>query len=170
MATYQFRKGARISSVKADVAAQELSKIHDKHGALSPAVVVDEARPVESPLHPAFEWNDNKAAELYRRTQAQDLIYSVEIVPDEDSIPEKIYTYIPSADSYIPTQVVVSNVDLYAEAREEFAKRFNEALYSLRRFEEIAKKNGNTENAKLLGKAANAMTQLQRALGPALSK
>ena len=169
MANYQFRKGARIA-VKPDVAAKELGRIHQKHGALSPAVVVDEARPVDSALHPVFEWDDNKAAEMWRRGQAQDLIYSVEIIPEDQGIPEKVYTYVPSAEAYIPTRVVVSDVDLYAEAREEFAKRFNEALYSLRRFEEIAKRNGNTTSAKLLGKAANAMTQVQRALAPALSK
>lgn len=168
MAIYQFRKGTRAAGIKPDTAAKELGRIYEKHGKLSPTVVVDEARPAESPLHPAFEWDDSKAAEFYRRSQAKDLIYSVEIIEESQPIPQRIYTYIPSVEAYIPTQVVVSDVDLYVEAREEFAKRFNEALCSLQRFERIARSNRMKATAKLLGAAANAMTKVQRDLSKGL--
>lgn len=170
MAKYQFQRRARISGCSPEVAVTELEKIHKKHGALSPGVVVDEARPEDNPLHPVFEWDDFKAAEAHRRTQAQDLIYCVEIIPEEeDAKPIKVYTYIPSASSYIPTDTVVNNVDLYQEAWQQFAKRFAEALYSLRRFEEIAQKQ-NSEHSKLINKAANAMIQLQRQLTTAITE
>ncbi|HUD75319.1 MAG TPA: hypothetical protein VMQ76_09630, partial [Terracidiphilus sp.] len=52
-----------------------LRAIADKNGGLLlPEKVVEAARPVSSPLHSWFEWNDNKAAENYRIWQARQLI------------------------------------------------------------------------------------------------
>jgi|GEM_PF-2526202 len=48
-------------------AIQDLSK----QNACSPQTLVDAARNKKSPLHKYFEWNDSKAAEKYRRTQAR---------------------------------------------------------------------------------------------------
>ena len=49
-------------------------------GLLRPKAVVDEARDVASPLHPAFEWDDSIAGEKYRLEQAQRLIRGFKIV------------------------------------------------------------------------------------------
>lgn len=46
--------------------------------------VVDDARPIDSPLHPVFEWDDSIAAESYREDQARRLIRSVVIVQYDD--------------------------------------------------------------------------------------
>lgn len=54
----------------------------ENDGLLMPEMVVDAARPVSSPLHSRFEWNDGKAAEAYRIWQARQLIrVCVEVVP-----------------------------------------------------------------------------------------
>lgn len=57
-----------------------LTKVYKRHGELTPAIVVDEARPDESPLHSHFEWDDAIAAEAHRRTQAAALIRSCRVV------------------------------------------------------------------------------------------
>ena len=165
MTYYQFRNGTRVSGCTADVAVEELEKIQKKHGVLSPTVVVDEARPATSALHPVFEWDDGIAAEHYRRSQARELIYSVEIIHDDDPPPVKKYTYIKSAESYIETEVVISDVDLYQEALEAFSQRFTEALCKLRQWEALALLHKHPQ-AALIGGAANTMTQLQRQLEP----
>lgn len=55
--------------------ASELHKIAEKHGGeLRPVDVVKAARPVSSPLHSRFEWDDSKAAESHRLWQARQLI------------------------------------------------------------------------------------------------
>ena len=41
---------------------------------LNPCDVVDAARPVDSPLHSRFTWNDGEAAEQYRLIEARKLI------------------------------------------------------------------------------------------------
>jgi hypothetical protein len=57
-----------------------LEAVKQKRGALTAEILVDEARAPEHPLHSRFEWDNSKAAELYRRDQARKLIALVEVV------------------------------------------------------------------------------------------
>lgn len=63
----------------------QLQAIYDQRGQLTPALVVDEARDKNHPLHSRFEWNDKIAGEAWRREQAAALIRSVSIVYKETS-------------------------------------------------------------------------------------
>ena len=56
-----------------------LQAIYDQVGHLTPAVVVDEARAEDHPLHDRFEWDDKVAGEAHRRSQAHEMIRSVKI-------------------------------------------------------------------------------------------
>lgn len=58
----------------------QLMAIYESHGKLTPAIVVDEARDMEHPLHQRFEWDDEIAGEKWRREQARELIQSVRVV------------------------------------------------------------------------------------------
>lgn len=60
--------------------ADELRSIYDRHGRLTPELVVDEARVATHPLHTHFEWSDAEAAEMYRLGQASALIRRVNVV------------------------------------------------------------------------------------------
>lgn len=62
---------------------------YQKHGELTPQIVVDEARPETAPLHTRFEWNDEVAGEKYRLVQAAELIRSVRIVFSDNSTGER---------------------------------------------------------------------------------
>lgn len=57
-----------------------LQSVYDRHGVLTPAIVLDEARDPAHPLHHRFTWDDDAAAESWRKHQAQELIRSVRIV------------------------------------------------------------------------------------------
>lgn len=50
-----------------------------QEGRLSPATVVEAARPADSPLHEFFEWDDSVAAEGFRLIQAAGLIRRVKV-------------------------------------------------------------------------------------------
>lgn len=53
----------------------ELKRIAAEHdGQLRPQDVVEAAKPIDSPLHSRFEWDDTEAAENYRLWQARQLI------------------------------------------------------------------------------------------------
>jgi hypothetical protein len=58
---------------------EELQRIYDRNGRLTPALVLDEARDPAHPLHSRFTWVDSEAAESWRRHQAQELIRSVRV-------------------------------------------------------------------------------------------
>lgn len=57
----------------------QLAAIHQQRGYLTPALVVDEARPADHPLHDRFEWDNSIAGEAYRQGQAHELIRSVRV-------------------------------------------------------------------------------------------
>lgn len=79
--TFRIEDGDETLGIDAQTAGSELDRIRQRDGTIIPAVVVDEARPEEAPLHPAFEWRDSVAAEQYRQHQASTLIKVVRVVP-----------------------------------------------------------------------------------------
>lgn len=98
--TYKFRSGFQPRGVSAEVAAAELSRIHADHGAIVPAVVVDEARPASAPLHPVFEWDDRTAAEAFREHQARNLVRAVRVqYADREA---QVYAHVRVLPQYLP--------------------------------------------------------------------
>lgn len=94
----------------------ELLAIRERHGALTPAVVVDEARSPSHPLHDRFEWEDSVAGEAWRRHQAHELIQSVKIVYRDEKGREQhvrafhaIRTAVDVTPVYEPVDVVLAD-------------------------------------------------------------
>lgn len=78
MAEYYWKNGAFHQ--KAQVVGERLAELSaQNNNRLTPRMVVDDARPIESPLHPCFEWDDVKAAEFYREDQARAVIRSIRV-------------------------------------------------------------------------------------------
>ena len=69
----------RLSDKKAQVFGERLQEIRDLEGGLTPEVVLEYARNKKDPLHRFFQWNDLRAAELYRRGQARILIRDISV-------------------------------------------------------------------------------------------
>lgn len=95
-----------------------LMDIYREHGELTPVLVVDAARPNDSPLHDRFEWDDHAAGEAYRLVQARALIRSVKITygDDEDRPSRKVpawssvaYETNQRVRSYQPTEEMMRN-------------------------------------------------------------
>ena len=57
--------------VRADVAAEELARIQEKYGEVTPRNLLDESRDENSVMHKCYEWNDTKAAEKWRLQQSK---------------------------------------------------------------------------------------------------
>lgn len=66
-----------------------LTAQYEKHGELTPQIVVEEARPKTAPLHGHFEWNNDVAGEKYRLVQAAELIRSVRISFSDNNTGER---------------------------------------------------------------------------------
>ena len=60
-----------------EAARKRLEEIRQARKKLTDKLVVDDARPAESPLHKYFEWDDKIGGEKYRLQQARSLISSV---------------------------------------------------------------------------------------------
>lgn len=75
--------------IPAQTAGEELDRIRRRDGHIAPRVVVDEARPEDAPLHPAFEWRDEVAAENWREHEARQLVRQVRVItPPVERTPE----------------------------------------------------------------------------------
>ena len=91
--------------VDADTVGEIFEQIEERDGVLSPSAVVDEARPEVSPIHACFEWDDEKAAEKYRETQASSmircLIVSTEHIENAPEGPVRAFVHVSGESDYI---------------------------------------------------------------------
>lgn len=92
----------------------QLQSIYDQHGKLTPAIVVDVARPADHPLHDRFVWDDAIAGERYRLDQARDLIQSIRITrarADSTHATARAYLSVRDGDgfAYRPTEEVLTD-------------------------------------------------------------
>lgn len=162
---YVFRSGNRVQRVKAQVVGEELERIHKAKGALLPADVVDESRPDEAPLHDAFEWRDDVAAEEWRCHTARNLIRSVHVVNEKEES-EPVYVSVVTQEKereYQPIDVIVQSPNLYAMAIYEAQQRINSAKKSLEDLQRAA--DGADVDQKQLAAIRIAMQALSTASG-----
>lgn len=129
---------------------EQLLDIRAERGRLTPEIVVDAAKPDGHPLHSRFEWDDEVAAESWRREQAADLIRSVRIrYVDAADRPQSVRAFVavrgdqPGAD-YEPTEEALADPFtaklLLAEFEREW-KSFKAKYDHLAEFAEIVRKD-----------------------------
>ena len=70
---------------KKTLVRQAIHEIIEEHGQCTPDMLVEHARPKESPIHCMFEWNAKKAAEQYRIVQAMQWLRSIHIEVESPS-------------------------------------------------------------------------------------
>ena len=94
----------------------QLQAVYDEHGRLTPAAVVDTARPADHPLHGRFEWDNAVAGDAYRLDQARRLIRSVRVVyreADEKESARTVRAFHAIRDeegmAYRPVEEIVEN-------------------------------------------------------------
>ena len=158
--SYVYKKTAFVRrGVKAQDAGEELERISKEHGEVTPPLVVDEARPEESPIHEVFEWDDYVAAESHREHQARQLIRSIQVVKPEGNT-EPVFIHIHSEQAYLPTKTVVNDVDFFAEAKRSAEKRLQEASASLNQLKSIAKRGQKQKVQTAINFLSKAQDQL----------
>jgi hypothetical protein len=81
MAAFQYV--GRNFNVSANIVGAEMEKIEKRDGEVTNRSLLEAGRPEDSPIHSLFEWNDGKAAELYRLKQANDVITHIHIIVEE---------------------------------------------------------------------------------------
>ena len=125
---YEWKQGFR-ANVPAEVAGRECERLAKEHR-LTGRDLVEESRPEDAPLHRYFEWNDTKAAELYRERQGRDLIAHIVLVQEEkeeeskEPVPVRVRAFhnVDETAEYHPIQRVLTNEDLHQKLLESARK------------------------------------------------
>lgn len=123
----EYAYGGQTFPVPAQEAGEELARIEARDGGVAPQVVVDEARPEGAVLHPAFEWDDEVAANGYRCDQARRLVRSIRVVRPDPATqrPAKLVQFISVVRpdtlkrEYVTTARVMGDQELRRQALDE---------------------------------------------------
>ena len=167
---YKWVEGSKIS-LDAQVIGKELESLRKQNdGKLTKEIVVAVARSKNSPLHDAFEWDDDKAAEQYRLQQAGYIIRSVAVVfenpdTDEDTEIRAFVSVIQDEDekpSYTSLSVAVQDEDLRKQVFENalrdlnawkkkyaYLKIFDRVFNEIEQINELAKQNHKVTTIKV---------------------
>jgi len=132
MERFTFKTPTLYRGVTADAAVAELERIRKKHGTLKPEIVVEESRNKNAILHRCFQWDDAKAAELYRNEQARKLIINIVTTSENESVKCRVRYFMNVGTSenynrsYIPvTEAIVDDTaykDLLGQARADMER------------------------------------------------
>lgn len=156
-----------------DGVVQVVREIYDRDGEVKASVLVEEARPKESPAHPAFEWRDKIAAEEYRLWQARYLIKRVTIVREDRQVPLVNVAADKGGESregtYKPVDVVVENPTEFETALSAAIQRLGAARRAVEELQLAARKLGPTDDrASMIAQIAESLSLLQTALDRAV--
>lgn len=169
MTSYQFTREPKQfndDAIDAQTAGEELTRIHAEHGRLTPRDVVDESRPEDAPLHPAFEWRDDIAADEFRQIQARSLIKTVEVIRPAaaEHEPEPAYVKVASSPArYEPPAKAVRSPEMFESAFMLACQRLRAAEQALEQLQQVAKRERPDAFGKC-GRAVYVLRQVQNML------
>lgn len=111
--TYEWK--VPLYPVSAQIAGERIEQICSEKGDVTPESLLDDSRPVTSPLHPCFEWKDDVAAEKYRLIQSKGIIrnlVTVQTSQDSQPITSRAFVSInktPEKGTFVPIRVALSD-------------------------------------------------------------
>ena len=135
--------------VKAQDVGECFERLENRHGTLTPELIVKEAKKPRSILHSLFEWDDAKAAAEHRLTQARYYLRMLVVVTEiEDDEPIITNAYVSLDNNKIYDNITNIMVDdtkrarLLAKALAElvaFQKKYGELEALAEIFKEVTK-------------------------------
>jgi len=100
---FQWRDGSRVRGITAEAAAKRIEFLRKRlKRDVRPDDILKDAKHADSPLHPAFDWDDSVAAQKWRIHQAGHILMSVEIVPkqgDDEGEPVRAFVRVQRGES-----------------------------------------------------------------------
>ena len=164
--TFKLRR--TFGRLDAQTVATALDGLYQAHGEITATAVVEAARPKKAPLHPAFEWDDTKAAEEHRLWQARRIVRAVQVVDDEtkDETPQYVHVRVADQDEgrYLPASVVVENVDLFQQALSELHGKISALKAGISALESLARQGGDADRLMRVSLAMRALETATSAL------
>lgn len=99
---YKYEWRVNKYPVDAETAGSYMESLNNKHGAVTPELLLDSSRSEDSVMHQCFEWDDTKAAEKYRVKQALGIISNltcVKVTGNKDKNPIKTRAFVNVSSS-----------------------------------------------------------------------
>lgn len=160
---YKWRNGSHITGIDPAQAVERLSSIPARHGidegGLSAEIVLDDSRDVSSPLHPAFQWDNEVAAEQYRLNQARHILSCVVVVKTTEEgkeLPEtarRMFVAVRKDNEASAHLYVLTTVDTVDQRLQQ----------ALRELESLERRFGDIDElAAVFATAAKIRTGMQR--------
>lgn len=86
----------RTYSVKPEIVGKVFEELEEEFGEVTPDNFLEASTPEASPTHKLFEWNDSKAADLYRKGQSRKIINDlrIETIADDEKIVVPAYVNV----------------------------------------------------------------------------
>ena len=84
-------------------------KIQKKHGTLTPEIVVTEAGRMSSPIHDYFTWDNDDAADKWRKQQARVLIIAIDIKIVSSGRKIQTRAWVNVSDEYKPIEIAIES-------------------------------------------------------------
>lgn len=106
---YTWKNGSHIS-VPAKIAGEMCDNLAAK-GCLTADMLVEINRPEDAPLHGAFEWRDDVAAEEYRKQQARHIISCICIKREEAEPVKMFYNIERQSPVYKSIEAILKSPD-----------------------------------------------------------
>lgn len=168
--TYAFKEGFRCP-VKAALVGTELERLR-KEGPLTTHAVFEAARPEDAPLHPAFEWDGEKAIEALGHIRARTLMRAVFVVSTTDEgeeIRHRAYALVGEVGSASPGRyelmtTVAKSPDLYQQAFAHLQGKFEAAEEALGELRRLAEASPNAERLAAIGLVEQGFSTVREAL------
>ena len=76
---YSWKLKGLAKGVNPEDALNELNRIQDLHGSITPEIIVSESSNLKAILHNCFEWDNKKAAFNHRLQQARILLNNIQV-------------------------------------------------------------------------------------------
>lgn len=126
---YEWKKASYIKT-DANIAGQMCEALESSVG-LSAQTLLDANRQEDAPLHSEFEWDDEKAAEGYRLSQARHIINCLCIKAEEAPNKEPIRAFFKVERN----ESNYNNLETILQSEDSYAALLQAALSELKAFE-----------------------------------
>jgi hypothetical protein len=143
---------------------QVAQDLYEKHGKLTPSMLVEAAKPKDSPAHGGFEWDDKKAGREYRLWQARGWYKRIQILREAASEPEPLVN-VPRVlaqdddrreGEYQVLSVVVERPDEFSRALEQAQAKLAAAKRAIDELLRAAERGEKTDQVAIIAQMARA--------------
>ncbi len=97
--------------VEPQIVGEQIDKIKQKSGFVTPEMLVAKAKAKSSPIHDCFTWDDKKAGKLRRLDEARYLLRSVTVEIETDDEPVITRAFVSVADESVYTTIRAAMAD-----------------------------------------------------------